>query len=54
LGATLGALAQWLDRWVRGNLYQPALVLDPAIQQWRGATDDEYEQWTSELDAPAG
>ena len=42
-------LAQWLDRWVNGNLYQPALVQDPATQQWRGATDEEYAQWAAEL-----
>jgi hypothetical protein len=45
-------LADWLDRWVRGRLFQPALVLDPTTQQWRGATDEEYEQWMSEMDEP--
>lgn len=42
-------LAQWLDRWVSGNLYQPALVQDPITQEWRGATDEEYEQAVAEL-----
>ena len=42
-------LAQWLDRWVRGNLHQPTLVQDPVTQEWRGATDEEYAQWTAEL-----
>lgn len=41
-------LAQWLDRWVSGNLYQPALVQDPITQEWRGATDEEYAQWAAE------
>lgn len=29
-------LAGWLDRWVRGQLCQPVLVLDEDTQQWRG------------------
>ena len=42
-------LAQWLDRWVSGNLHQPTLVRDPVTQEWRGATDDEYAQRVAEL-----
>ena len=33
-------LTQWLDLWVKGNLYQPALVQDPVTHEWRGATDE--------------
>ena len=42
-------LAQWLDRWVRGNLHQPTLVQDPTTQEWRGATDEEYAQRAAAL-----
>jgi len=47
-------LAEWLDRWVSGRLFQPALVLDPETQEWRGASDEQYEQWMSDLDDPLG
>jgi hypothetical protein len=46
-------LAGWLDRWVRGQLFQPALVHDPDTQQWRGATEREYAQWAAEMGEPA-
>jgi len=39
---------------VSGRLFQPALVLDPETQQWRGASDEQYEQWMSDLDDPLG
>jgi hypothetical protein len=42
-------LAQWLRRWVSGNLHQPTLVRDPVAQEWRAATDDEYAQREAEL-----
>lgn len=35
-------LAQWMARWVDGNLEQPWAVQDPDTGGWRGATDDEY------------
>jgi hypothetical protein len=46
-------LAEWLDRWVRCELYQPALVRDPDSRQWRGATEQEYAQWAAEMADPA-
>jgi hypothetical protein len=46
-------LAGWLGRWVRGKLWQPALVRDPDTQQWRGATEQEYAQWIAEMEDPA-
>lgn len=45
-------LGEWLDRWVRHELYQPALVLDENTRQWRGATQHEYAQWAAEMDEP--
>lgn len=42
-------LAQWLNRWVSENLYQPTLVQDPITQEWRGATDEECAQWAAEM-----
>lgn len=46
------SLAGWLDRWVRCELCQPALVRDPDTQQWRGATEQEYAQWAAEMEDP--
>jgi len=45
-------LAEWLDRWVSGRLYQPLLVWDLAMWQWRSATDEEWAQQLAELDDP--
>jgi len=45
-------LAEWLDRWVSGGVYQPLLVWDPAMWQWRSATDEEWAQQLAELDDP--
>jgi hypothetical protein len=46
------ALAEWLDRWVKGKLYQPVLVQDPLTKKWRGATEQEYARYMAELDEP--
>jgi hypothetical protein len=47
-------LAGWLDRWVRCQLCQPALVQDPDTRQWRGATEQEYAQWIAGMEDSAG
>ncbi len=36
-------LADWLDQWVAGKLYQPTMIQDATTQQWRGATNAEIE-----------
>jgi hypothetical protein len=36
-------LADWLDQWVAGKLYQPIRVQDPMTGQWRAATNAEIE-----------
>jgi hypothetical protein len=43
-------LSTWLDRWVRLEHHQPAVVEDEQTGEWRGATKAEYEQWRRELD----
>ena len=43
-------LPDWLERWIDGRLYQPAVIEDPDTGELRGATDTEMEQWASESD----
>jgi hypothetical protein len=37
-------VTEWLARWVDGRLHQPWAVQDPSTGQWRGATDQEFEE----------
>ncbi|MBN1605579.1 MAG: hypothetical protein JW940_03045, partial [Polyangiaceae bacterium] len=34
-------LAEWLQLWIEGRLYQPWVLQDPTTGEWRGATNDE-------------
>jgi hypothetical protein len=38
-------LATWLERWVDGNLHQPAIIEDPDTGEWRPATDEDWAEW---------
>ena len=42
-------LEEWFRRWIFGHLYGPCAVRDPSTGTWRGATDDEITDWTSEI-----
>ncbi len=42
------SLGEWLERWVRGQAFQPVLVNDPDSGQWRGATVEEHAAWADE------
>lgn len=44
-------LAEWLERWLQGRLYQPVSVQDPSSERWRGATDQEYATWLAEMES---
>jgi hypothetical protein len=37
-------LAVWLERWVHGELNQPAIIEDPATGELRPATDDDWDE----------
>ncbi|HUF99470.1 MAG TPA: SMI1/KNR4 family protein, partial [Ilumatobacter sp.] len=41
-------LARWLERWLDGDLYQPAVIRDPESGEWRGVTDEESVAWAAE------
>jgi hypothetical protein len=41
-------LVSWLERWVEGRLHQPGLIDDPITREWRGATDEDWEEWAEE------
>jgi hypothetical protein len=45
-------LIEWLQRWVDGCLYQPALFEDPETGVVRPATDDDFARWEAENDEP--
>jgi hypothetical protein len=38
----------WLQRWVDGQLKQPALMQDETTGEWRGATDEDWADEGSE------
>ena len=42
------SLDAWLGRWVAAKLTQPALVLDPVTEIWRGATVEETQRLLDE------
>ena len=44
------SLSDWLQRWIDGQLFQPAVIEDPATGEWRAATDSEMAEWAAELD----
>lgn len=46
------SLETWLERWLEGRLHQPAVIEDPGTGEWRGATEDEMDEWASEFDEP--
>jgi hypothetical protein len=41
-------LNSWLERWIDGRLNQPAVLEDPSTGEWRGATDQDWSQWSAE------